>query len=231
MVNVNDDCSNGSIGSSASWEPCEDIWDEDQDVTAKRVEAERREVKKRTGKELWQIVRNNRRVIIGKSLRIEDIIMMSKRPWRKAPKAPFVAPASVEPKEEPKDVALNEDDELALVSLAPEMLSLERKSPKDSQRTKHRSKSRDGESSYKSRKSVKSSRRSESRVSEISSDSKSRQRSASSSRHSAVGESVVSELTTKSEASSKSPRRHTVPSVSSGKSLKEGAQVVFEAVS
>ena len=58
--NEKDDCSNGSIGSSASWDPCEDIWDEDMDITSKRVEAERRIVTKRTGKELWQIVRDNR---------------------------------------------------------------------------------------------------------------------------------------------------------------------------
>ena len=223
--NENDDCSNGSIGSSASWDPCQDIWDEDMDITSKRVEAERRVVTKRTGKELWQIVRDNRRVIIGKSLRIQDIIMMSKRPWRKQAQ-PVISEHSTneaietEPKKvEPVDAALNMEDELALVSLAPETILSTKKSQKTSKdkdrKKKYRSKSRDGESTTKesasrSRRSSKSSKVSKpssiGNDASISTKSESKDRSKSSRRHTVAGE----ELKSKKEgtSSSRSSSRH-----------------------
>jgi hypothetical protein len=109
----------GSVGevpseesSESSWEPCDDIWDERQSQTAKTVEMARRVPTKRTGKELWQIVRDNRRVLIGKGLRMEDIVIMAKRPWRKAPpsfaervgSAPDLQTNNVRPKEDSRKV-------------------------------------------------------------------------------------------------------------------------------
>lgn len=87
------DLDDGSLGevlsekgnANSSWDPCDDIWDDEQDKIVRKVEKAREVAPKRTGKELWQIVRDNRRILIGKSLRLEDVIMMAKRPWRKEP--------------------------------------------------------------------------------------------------------------------------------------------------
>jgi hypothetical protein len=241
--NENDDCSNGSIGSSASWDPCQDIWDEDMNITSKRVEAERRVATKRTGKELWQIVRDNRRVIIGKSLRIQDIIMMSKRPWRKQAQ-PVISEHSTnetieaEPKKvEPVDAALNMEDELALVSLAPETILSTKKSQKTSKdkdrKKKYRSKSRDGESTTKestsrSRRSSKSSKVSKpsstGNDTSISTKSESKDRSKSSRRHTIAGEELKSrkEGTSRSRSSSRHSRKQDSKLPSSKQSITRG---------